>query len=31
LLSEEIYAVVGDQNDSEKIRDLAQRLLNLAA
>lgn len=31
LLAEEINAVVGDQNDSEKIRDLAERLLNLAA
>jgi hypothetical protein len=31
LLAEEINAVVGDQNDSEKILDLAERLLNLAA
>jgi hypothetical protein len=31
LLAEEINAVVGDQNDREEIRDLAERLLNLAA
>ena len=31
LLAEEINAVVGDHNDREKIRDLAERLLNLAA
>lgn len=31
LLAEEIHAVVGDAKNSEKIRDLAERLLNLAA
>lgn len=31
LLAEEIDAVVGDTQDREKIRDLAERLLNLAA
>ena len=31
LLAEEINAVMGDQKDREKIRDLAERLLNLAA
>lgn len=31
LLAEEIHAVVGDPKDSEKIRDLVERLLNLAA
>jgi hypothetical protein len=31
LLAEEINAVMGDQKDREKIRDLTERLLNLAA
>jgi hypothetical protein len=31
LVAEEINAVVGDHNDAEKIRDLAEKLLNLAA